>query len=250
MQFTVVPSLNVNASEDCLFLNIARPSIPSPDPDGYPVLVWIYGGAFVLGSSQMYHNSYANDKIVSRGIILISLNYRLGPFGFFTTKDGSSPGNYGLWDQVQALKFINEVIPAFGGDPKRITIFGASAGGASVSWLSYSPVAKGLFQKAIPMCGCSHVSWAQNIEGNYKGSIDLLNKTHCHQQENPNECLKKKSVEEVLNAVSVIVKLKISKTIPIITDSTRTTYRFRPINQMESWTRWNFNRIYNPCRYQ
>ncbi|KAE9549262.1 hypothetical protein FO519_007527 [Halicephalobus sp. NKZ332] len=200
IQFLPVPGVNTNASENCLFLNIARPSNRSSDPQGYPVLVWIYGGGFTGGSSQLYHNSDANERIVSRGIIFVSLNYRLGPLGFFATKDPFVPGNYGLWDQVQALKFLKEVIQPFGGNPEKITISGASAGGASVSWLTYSEVARGLFQKVIPMCGCSHANWAQNFEGNEKSSLDLLEKTNCSQHQNPKECLKTKSLEEITSA--------------------------------------------------
>ncbi|KAE9547531.1 hypothetical protein FO519_009258 [Halicephalobus sp. NKZ332] len=197
VQFVPIPGINLNATEDCLFVNIARPSIRSPDSEGYPVLVWMYGGGFIGGSSQLYHNFDANDRIVSRGIILVSFNYRLGPFGFFATENNSALGNYGLWDQVQALKFINEVIPSFGGNPKRITIFGASAGGGSVSWMTYIPSAQELFQKVIPMCGCAHVSWAQNDKINYRSSLDLLNKTNCLEHQNPKECLRTKSVDEI-----------------------------------------------------
>ena len=200
----------MNASEDCLFLHITRPSTPSPDPAGYPVLVFIYGGAFVTGYTELHYTSDVNDKIASRGMILVSFNYRVGPLGFLATGDRSSPGNYGLWDQVQALKFVNEIIPAFGGDTKRITIFGNSAGGSSVSWLTYSPAAKGLFQRAIPISGTAHSSWNQEIEWTYRSSTDLLKKTNCYRQKNQKECLKNKSVEELLNSVSTIIKVVVT----------------------------------------
>ena len=162
-----------------------------------------------MGFTKRYYEGDVNDRVVSRGIILVSFNYRLGPLGFFSTGDESAPGNYGLWDQLQGLKFVNEIVSSFGGNPKRITVFGGSAGGASVSWLSYSPLAQGLFQKAIPMCGCSTIAWAQNSEGNHKSSVNFLNKTNCLQQENPKECLKKKSLDEIVAVEKVIIKLRV-----------------------------------------
>lgn len=196
----------MNSSEDCLFVNIARPSTQSSDPEGYPVAIWIYGGGFASGSSQLYHTFEANNRIVSRGIIFASFNYRLGPLGFFSTGNDSAPGNYGVWDQVQALKFLNAVLPAFGGNPNRITIFGSSAGGASISLLTYSSAAQGLFQKAMSMCGCSHAHWAQNNEISENSSMKILNQTNCLHHQNPKECFKNVSIDEIIAVGDVSIE--------------------------------------------
>ncbi len=146
-----------NVSEDCLYLNIWTPA-KSAD-ERVPVLVWIYGGGFSFGStSTPVHNG---EHLARKGVVLVSINYRVGPFGFLAHPELSaeSPqhtsGNYGLLDQIAALQWIRRNIAAFGGDPNRGTIFGESAGGISVSMLCASPLAKGLFQGAISQSGGS-----------------------------------------------------------------------------------------------
>jgi para-nitrobenzyl esterase len=141
-------------SEDCLRLNVWAPVKPGK----YPVMVWIHGGGFHGGSgSQMGPD--AGNSIVAQGVILVSINYRLGVLGFFAHPELSaeSPdkgsGNQGVLDQIAALKWVQRNIAAFGGDPANVTIFGESAGGASVGLLTLSPAAKGLFQRAIAESG-------------------------------------------------------------------------------------------------
>ncbi len=148
--------LTVKASEDCLYLNVWRPS----DTAGpkRPVLVMIYGGGFVSGgtSPAIYDGaSFARD-----GVVFVSLNYRLGRFGFFgfpaLTKENADHGelgNYAFMDQITALKWVQANISAFGGDPDNVTIMGESAGGMSVHALLTSPEAKGLFKRAIIQSG-------------------------------------------------------------------------------------------------
>uniref|UniRef100_A0AC34RQR1 Carboxylesterase type B domain-containing protein n=1 Tax=Panagrolaimus sp. JU765 TaxID=591449 RepID=A0AC34RQR1_9BILA len=116
VQFFLPPFNGATDSEDCLFINIARPTTPSIDPRGYPVMLYLFGGAFVTGSALSGHNAYANDALVTKGVILASINYRLGPLGYYSSRDLSAPGNYALWDIIQALQFIQDVIPQFGGD--------------------------------------------------------------------------------------------------------------------------------------
>ena len=138
-------------SEDCLYLNVWRPA--HAVSHALPVMVWIYGGGFVNGgtSPAVYDGSqFARDDIV-----LVSFNYRLGNFGFFAhpavsaEQRGGMLGNYGLMDQLAALEWVQRNIAAFGGDPGNVTLFGESAGGMSVHVLLTSPLARGLFQKAI-----------------------------------------------------------------------------------------------------
>ena len=141
--------------EDCLYLNVWTPA-KSPK-DKLPVLVWIYGGGFAGGSASLYDG----EALARKGVILVSINYRVGWLGYLAhpeltaeNPDGVS-GNYGILDQIAALKWIQGNISAFGGDPEKVTIFGESAGGISVSMLCASPLAKGLFRGAISQSGGS-----------------------------------------------------------------------------------------------
>ena len=145
----------MNISEDCLYLNVWS-SAPKAKAK-QPVMVWIYGGAFVQGSSSF--PTYDGARFAKQGVVLVSLNYRLGRFGFFahpalTKENPKGPlGNYGLMDQIAALKWVKANIAKFGGDPNNVTIFGESAGGMSVNYLMVSPQARGLFNKAISESG-------------------------------------------------------------------------------------------------
>jgi para-nitrobenzyl esterase len=118
-------------------------------------MVWIYGGAFAAGMTSI--PLYDGTHLAQKGVILVSIAYRLGPFGFLTTpqlsSEGKGAGNYGLLDMIAGLRWVNKNIEAFGGDASRVTIFGESAGGIAVSMLAASPVAKGLFQRAISESG-------------------------------------------------------------------------------------------------
>jgi para-nitrobenzyl esterase len=149
-------------SEDCLYLNIwtpvsrYRPAPGTPDgerPTRHPVMMWIHGGAYQNGYA--YEMEFDGEGFARRGIVLVTVGYRLGVFGFLAHPELSdrSPegvsGNYGLLDLIQALRWIRDNIAAFGGDPDNVTIFGQSAGGGAVQALATSPLAHGLFHKAI-----------------------------------------------------------------------------------------------------
>lgn len=142
-------------SEDCLYLNLWVP--PHASGEKLPVMVWIYGGGLDNGSSSipLYHG----DVLARRGVIVVTFNYRLGVFGFLALPGlaQESPthtsGNYGLLDQVAALKWVQRNIAAFGGDPSQVTVFGQSSGSIAISALSVSPLAKGLFRHAIGESG-------------------------------------------------------------------------------------------------
>jgi len=146
-----------NVGEDCLYLNVWTPAESAEAR--LPVLVWIYGGGFSFGStSTPVHDG---QHLARRGVVLVSLNYRVGPLGFLAHPELSaeSPqrvsGNYGLLDQLAGLAWVRRNIAAFGGDPDAVTIFGESAGGIAVSMLCASPLAKGLFRRAISQSGGS-----------------------------------------------------------------------------------------------
>jgi para-nitrobenzyl esterase len=142
-------------SEDCLYLNIWTPSKTAHEH--LPVIVWIYGGGYINGSASM--PLYWGDRLAQKGVIVVTIAYRLGPLGFLAlpelTRESPhhSSGNYGLMDQIAALEWVQRNIPAFGGDPKCVTIAGQSSGSISVSILMASPLAKGLFQRAIGESG-------------------------------------------------------------------------------------------------
>jgi para-nitrobenzyl esterase len=143
-------------SEDCLYLNIWRPRASRAR---LPVMVWIHGGAFIMGAGSF--PSYDGAAFARRGVILVTLNYRLGRFGTFAhpalrrEQAGRPVADFGLLDQIAALEWVRDNIAGFGGDAANVTIFGESAGASSVNFLMTSPLAKGLFAKAISESGGS-----------------------------------------------------------------------------------------------
>ena len=141
-------------SEDCLYLNVWTPAKAASER--LPVMVWIYGGAFTGGMTSI--PAYDGTPLAEKGVVLVSVAYRVGAFGFLAhpelSKESSKgSGNYGLQDQIAGLRWVKDNIAKFGGDPNRVTIFGESAGGMSVSMLAASPLAKGLFHRAISQSG-------------------------------------------------------------------------------------------------
>jgi para-nitrobenzyl esterase len=141
-------------SEDCLYLNVWTPARTASDR--LPVMVWIYGGAFAGGDTSI--PLYDGTRLAEKGVVFVSIAYRLGVFGFLahpdlTRESGKGSGNYGIQDQVAALRWVRDNIARFGGDPERVTIFGESAGAISVSILAASPAARGLFHRVISESG-------------------------------------------------------------------------------------------------
>ncbi|XP_068084827.1 esterase FE4-like [Anabrus simplex] len=136
--------------EDCLFLNVYTPELPGSGPLR-PVMVWIHGGGYLFGSGNK--DGQGPQFLLNEGVVYVSINYRLGVFGFLSTEDEVAPGNAGLKDQVLALRWVQQNIAAFGGDPDQVTIFGESAGGTSVQYHLLSPMSKGLFRGAIAQSG-------------------------------------------------------------------------------------------------
>ena len=169
--------------EDCLFLNVySRRKVPLWSNIGglvsgeLPVMVFIHGGSYrsSSGDDRFYGPSYLMDE----DIVLVTINYRLGVFGFMTTYDAASPGNYGILDQVMALQWVQDNIAGFGGDPKTVTIFGQSAGSVGVSLLVLSPLTKGLFHHAISQSGAALANFGAS--GRRQGfTEDLAEKVDC-----------------------------------------------------------------------
>lgn len=152
-------------SEDCLTLNVWTPK-PAKGAK-LPVMVWIHGGGFVGGSGTLPETDGA--ALARRDVVVVSFNYRLGRFGFFAHSALGKDGNWGLMDQIAALKWVQRNIAAFGGDPAKVTIFGESAGGESVSRLMASPAAKGLFTRAIVASGGGRDNWPTLADAQAKG---------------------------------------------------------------------------------
>ena len=183
-------------SEDCLTLNIWRPQ----KAGRFPVMVWIHGGAYREGAGT--YEMYSGVRLAGeRDVVVVTLNYRIGALGFLALPElaqedpHGSTGNYGIMDQVQALQWVHDNIAGFGGDPANVTIFGQSAGGISVCILLASPLAAGLFQKAIPMSGSCDISATlekQNAEG--KKFAELMKCTGSNRL----DCLRQKPAEALV----------------------------------------------------
>ncbi|XP_052022987.1 pyrethroid hydrolase Ces2a-like isoform X2 [Apodemus sylvaticus] len=146
MELTMIP---ISMSEDCLYLNIYTPALAQEGSD-LPVMVWIHGGALVEGSASTKDGS---TLAATEEIVIVTIQYRLGILGFFSTGDQHATGNWGYLDQVAALRWVQKNIAYFGGNRDRVTIFGGSAGGTSVSSHVVSPMSKGLFHGAIMQSG-------------------------------------------------------------------------------------------------
>lgn len=149
-EFYSVPEFNPPRSEDCLFLNVWTPV--KTGGEKLPVAFWIHGGAFMGGYGSELE--FDGEEFGRQGIVLVTINYRCGVFGFFSSRElsaeqGGTSGNYGILDQIAALRWVRENIAAFGGDPNNITIFGQSAGAMSVQTLVSSPFTKGMIRRAI-----------------------------------------------------------------------------------------------------
>jgi len=171
-------------SEDCLFLNVWSPASAAPGAK-LPVMFWIYGGGFTGGSSSMPGTS--GTQFAKQGVVMVAVNYRVGRFGFFAfpalsrERPDETKGNYAYMDQIAALQWVKRNIAAFGGDPNNVTIFGFSAGGVSVHSLIASPMARGLFHKAIAESGGSRDSVltarpmrADGVDPNYPVSAETI----------------------------------------------------------------------------
>ncbi|XP_041864786.1 neuroligin-2b isoform X2 [Melanotaenia boesemani] len=205
-----------NQSEDCLYLNIYIPTEDGPltkkhdestmnrprdedirDRRKKPVMLFIHGGSYMEGSGNMFDGSvlaaYGN-------VIVVTMNYRLGVLGFLSTGDQSAKGNYGLLDQIQALRWLNENIGHFGGDPERITIFGSGAGAACVNLLILSHHSEGLFQRAIAQSGSAISSWSVNYRPLMYTKI-LAKKVGCTLGDMAElvDCLRRKSFRELVD---------------------------------------------------
>lgn len=186
---------NEKVSEDCLYLNVWSGAKSSSER--LPVIVYIHGGSFVYGSGSM--DVYNGENMAKKGVVFVNLNYRLGIFGFMAnpelTKESeyNSSGNYGILDQIAALKWIKNNISEFGGDPDNVTIAGESAGAGSVNILMASPLAKGLFHRAIGESGAFFSAESKESGGNPEQKLSEAEKAGIEFQKS----LKKTSIADM-----------------------------------------------------
>ncbi|MDI6875046.1 carboxylesterase/lipase family protein [Candidatus Solincola sp.] len=196
-------------SEDCLYLNVWTPA--RTQQDRLPVMVWIHGGAFQTGSGSL--PIYDGTGLASRGVVVVTINYRLGPLGFLAHPllSEESPhgvsGNYGLLDQVAALEWVQRNIAAFGGDPGKVTVFGESAGGMSILYLMTSPLAEGLFQRAIVESGPLMelglpAGGTPTLEEAERQGSEISRKLRCADAEDELAALRSVEPEKLMEAVS------------------------------------------------
>ncbi|XP_052023000.1 pyrethroid hydrolase Ces2a isoform X1 [Apodemus sylvaticus] len=200
MELTLSP---IPMSEDCLYLNIYTPA-HAHEGSNLPVMVWIHGGALVLGSASMLDVS---PLAATEEIIIVAIQYRLGILGFFSTGDQHATGNWGYLDQVAALRWVQKNIAYFGGNRDRVTIFGISAGGTSVSSHVVSPMSKGLFHGAIMQSGVALLPdlISDTSEVVYK-TVSNLSGCEAKDSEALVHCLRAKSKEEIL-AINQVFKM-------------------------------------------
>ena len=201
-------------SEDCLYLNIWTPALPGQSSEKLkPVFVWIYGGGFSIGGSNqnLYHGHVLSS---TQDVVVVTFNYRVGPFGFLVSPDATSrtdsqaPGNVGLWDQVMVLEWVQDHIRYFGGDPNQVTLAGESAGSISVSALFHSPLVRNLFHNIITMSGSSLIPTAfQGREPEVSKTKHLANIVGCPSENDLKmmECLLQVDAEKlILRDVEVV----------------------------------------------
>lgn len=199
-------------NEDCLYLNIWMPKHYFEHPESqnkYPVMIWLHGGGFVAGGSSL--DIYDGAKLAQQGVIVITLNYRLGRFGFFAhpalqkENEENRWANYGIMDQIAALQWVQKNIASFGGDNNNITLFGESAGGASIITLMTISEAKGLFNKAIIQSGSGHSRFfpPQSIQQAEKDGLKFADKYHIPNNDKALEQLRQLPSEAVLDKLNL-----------------------------------------------
>lgn len=190
-----------DSGEDCLYLNVFAPARNATNTSRqlYPVIMFIHGGSYVYGTTARH--TTPGEVLPRWGVVLVTIQYRLGAFGFLSTGDENARGNWGMLDQVQALQWIQENIQAFGGDTNSVTILGVSSGGASVGLHLLSPLSKGLFHRAIAESGVEFSSFAfSTVENAVKKTKTAAKKLGCD-VDNHQEmmvCLRAKHANDII----------------------------------------------------
>ncbi|MBL8683478.1 MAG: carboxylesterase family protein [Myxococcales bacterium] len=184
-------------AEDCLFINVHT---PDPRPTNAPVMVWIHGGAFVFGEGLQTDRGTAGDILAQRyGMVVVSMNYRLGNFGFFTSPSIGANGNQGFEDQQLALRWVRDNVSAFGGDPNNVTIVGESAGGISVCLHLVAPASQGLYRRAVSQSGLCDSALPTRAQAEMAGT-DVVRSLGCDTAPDLGACMRGKTMPEVRTA--------------------------------------------------
>ncbi|XP_063884478.1 juvenile hormone esterase-like isoform X4 [Scylla paramamosain] len=196
-----VKNYDVDGQEDCLYLNVFT---PRPYRSNLPVMVFIHGGALVAGSALGPVPPMLPVPLLEKDVVVVTMNYRLGALGFLSTGDGVLPGNLGFKDQTLALRWVQDNIGNLGGDPKKVTIFGVSAGAFSCHAHTLSPSSAGLFQRAILQSGTALLS--AQFGPPQKGAIAISKALNCKGEESHQllACFKAASVEDLVEAQSTL----------------------------------------------
>ncbi|CAK1555096.1 unnamed protein product [Leptosia nina] len=205
----IVPYPPPKGGEDCLYINVYSPNVTTNEL--YPVMVWIHGGGFVSGRGDEYDPEF----LVRKGVVFVTFNYRLEVMGFLSLGTEDIPGNAGMKDQVAALRWVKNNIKHFGGDPENITIFGESAGGASVSYHLISPMTKGLFKRAISQSGTANSWWPNTFRARDR-AIQLAREIGCNSTDDKEiyNFFKVQPVEAFLKSRVVVTYAQFAKESP------------------------------------
>lgn len=184
--------------EDCLNLNVYTPKI---DGKKRAVMVYIHGGAFIMGGGASYF--FGPNYLLENDVVLVTFNYRLGALGFLATNDKAAGGNYGIHDQIMVLKWVQKNIEKFGGDSSKVTIFGEDAGAASVTILAMSPLANGLFHGAITLSGNALCDQYMQNDPN-EAAIELANRLECSSEKGEDivNCLSRQTQQDIIKAAN------------------------------------------------
>ena len=197
---------SLKGQEDCLFLNIYVPKAALDNNELLTVMVWIHGGSLITGSNNFA--SQGPQDYMDRNVIIVTINYRLGPLGFLSLGTEEVSGNIGFLDQNLALQWVQENIEAFHGDSKSVTLFGESAGALSVAVQFLSPMSQGLFQRIIlQSCTTEAPSWGvMNASLAMQYGSMFTEQLQCSEAPNVLECLQNKSMEEIINLTYTLVQ--------------------------------------------
>jgi len=182
--------------EDCLNLNVYTPKI---DGKKRAVMVYIHGGAFIMGGGASYF--FGPNYLLENDVVVVTFNYRLGAFGFLATNDKAAAGNYGIQDQIMVLKWVQKNIEKFGGDSNKVTIMGEDAGAASVTILAMSPLANDLFHRAITLSGNALCDQYMQNDPN-EAAVELANRLECSSEKGEDivNCLSRQTQQDIIKA--------------------------------------------------
>lgn len=200
---------SARVSEDCLYLNVFSPNRQPVSFSASPVFLWVHGGGFVYGTAASLHPQDICQKIVSHGVIVVTVNYRLGPFGFLNTNETGSDSNIGLRDVYQALQWTHENIASFGGDSDRITLGGHGSGAAIVSSLSLNPFAANLLDRILLMSGSVLSPWAitNHSTASTEKLISAMGCGQASQGQSPLKCLRTQSAGSIIASAATLWSL-------------------------------------------